>query len=194
MIPLGICSFLVILITLEKVFVLRKNRLASDSYFRAWELWFDSEKSSSSLPNEKTPSLLNGILFPLTDNFPFPQSRFEERLADLARKQKHKLERGVVFLDTIAGVAPLFGLLGTALGMVEVFTRLSAVNEAKMAALSSGISQALYTTVAGLCIGIPSLVAFNLITRHIDSVLITVEEQLNSLIDQFYSTMVEIEK
>ena len=93
-------------------------------------------------------------------------------------------------MDTIAGIAPLFGLLGTALGMVEVFSRLSITGEAKMSALSSGISQALFTTVAGLCIGIPSLIAFNLLSRHIERILIITEDQLNTLIDEHYTTIV----
>ncbi|MBU2643839.1 MotA/TolQ/ExbB proton channel family protein, partial [bacterium] len=61
----------------------------------------------------------------------------------------------------------------------------SLMDDAKMNALSSGISQALFTTVAGLMIGIPSLIAYNLFVRRIDSLMITVEEQINSLLDMF---------
>ncbi|MGK0290833.1 MAG: biopolymer transport protein ExbB, partial [bacterium] len=122
---------------------------------------------------------------------PMPHERLEERIADLSRKQKHQLERGMVFLETIAGIAPLFGLLGTALGMVEVFSRLSAMGEAKISALSSGISQALFTTVAGLFIGIPALIAYNLLNRHIQNLLIEAENQINLLVDGFHDQMVQ---
>ncbi len=191
MIPLGVCSFLVVLITLEKILVLRKNRLASKYYFESWRTWFKVGEMDTDLPDLNTPSIVSKVLHPMTGFFPLPLPRFEERLADLCKSQKHKMERGLVILDTIAGIAPLFGLLGTALGMVEVFSRLSVSGEAKMSALSSGISQALFTTVAGLCIGIPALIAYNLLTRHIDSILIVVEEQLNSLTDEFYSLIVK---
>ena len=190
MIPLAICSFFAILIILERVFILRRERLTSNTYYKNWEQWLGSDLTESNLPKRETASILSEILHPLSAYFPLPHHRFEERIADLARRQKHRLERGLVILDTIAGVAPLFGLLGTALGMVEVFSRLSVMGEAKMSALSSGISQALFTTVTGLFIGIPALVAYNLLSRHVDNLMMTIEGQLNSLIDEFYSLMI----
>ncbi len=191
MIPLGICSFIVVLITLERILMLRSGRLLSQKAINEWAYWFDNNMSPGSLPRKNTSAVAGAILSSIAENLPLPRSRFEERMADLARKEKHKLERGLVFLDTIAGIAPLFGLLGTALGMVEVFSRLSAAGEAKISALSSGISQALFTTVAGLCIGIPSLIAFNLFSRHIEKILIQTEDQLNNLIDRYTSLFIK---
>jgi biopolymer transport protein ExbB len=75
--------------------------------------------------------------------------------------------------------------------MVEVFSRLSMVGAAKMGALSSGISQALFTTVAGLSIGIPSLIAYNLFSRRIDSILLSAEEQLNTLVNENEEIMIK---
>ena len=100
------------------------------------------------------------------------------------------MEQGLVLLDTIAGVAPLLGLLGTALGMIRVFAQLSTTGAAKMEALSSGISEALFTTVTGLCIGIPALIAANLISRHIDNLMLNLEDQLNQLLDENYQIFV----
>ncbi len=191
MIPLTICSFLTVFLILERILVLRKGRLVSRKYYVDWKKWFLSSKDAAAIPDSKSPSILTRILFPLATYFPWPRSRFEERISDLTRRQKHRLERGLVFLDTIAGIAPLFGLLGTALGMVEVFSKLSAMEETKMSALSSGISQALFTTVAGLFIGIPALIATNLFSRHIDNLLMATEEQLNSLTDEFFSLMID---
>jgi len=191
MIPLLICSFLVLLITLERVFVLRRQRLVADEHFQEWQRWFTETAAGPSSTPDNNSAVITRILSPLIGLLPLPRSRFEERLTDLARLQRHRLERGLVWLETIAGVAPLFGLLGTVLGMVEVFSRLSVVGEAKMSALSSGISQALFSTVAGLFIGIPALVAYNLFSRHIDNLMFAVEEQINGLIDRFHSQMIQ---
>ncbi len=190
MIPLGICSFIVLLVIVERLLSLRENRLVSKKQFSAWKHWFEFEMSRLELPRRKPGSILGSILYSIEDHLPLPRERLEERLADLARKEKHRLERGLVLLDTIAGIAPLFGLLGTALGMVEVFSRLSVVGDAKMGALSSGISEALFTTVTGLCIGIPALIAFNLFSRHIERILIIIEDQLNTLIDDYYHQII----
>jgi len=191
MIPLGVCSFLVVLITLERIYILQKKRLVSEQSIQKWKAWFAEEGERGRFPAEVGSSLVSLIMAKIVQLLPLSKSRLEERLGDLARIEKHRLERGLVILDTIAGIAPLFGLLGTALGMVEVFSRLSLVDEAKMSALSSGISQALFTTVAGLMIGIPSLIAFNLFTRRIDSLMITAEEQINSLVDTFFDQIIE---
>jgi len=191
MIPLGVCSFLVVLITLERSFILRRKRLIANKSLQIWKAWFAEKGESGPSPSNVGPSIVGQIMLKVVGMLPLAQSRLEERLGDLARIEKHRLERGLVILDTVAGIAPLFGLLGTALGMVEVFSRLSLIDEAKMSALSSGISQALFTTVAGLMIGIPSLIAFNLFTRHIEGLMITVEQQINSLVDMFFDQIIK---
>jgi len=191
MIPLMICSFLVVLFTLERLFVLRRNRQVSGKSIQEWTAWFSTGSGPNNHGVPTDTSIVSRILAKTVQLLPLPQNRLQERLGDLARIEKHRLERGLIVLDTIAGIAPLFGLLGTALGMVDVFSRLSLMDEAKMNALSSGISQALFTTVAGLMIGIPSLIAFNAFTRRVDSLMLVAEEQINSLVDTFFSEMVE---
>ncbi len=184
MIPLAACSFIVLLVIIERLLVLRSGRLTSLKAMAAWDTWFANNLDEDKKPKPVLSSVPVSILSSLVDYFPLSRSRLEERITDLGRMEKHRLERGLVFLDTIAGIAPLFGLLGTALGMVEVFSRLSVAGEAKMSALSSGISQALFTTVTGLCIGIPALIAFNLFSRHIEKILIQTEDQINRFIDR----------
>jgi biopolymer transport protein ExbB len=191
MYPLTICSFIVFLITLEKILTVRSSRLLPGKNIQAWNNWFQQTLPPSDMPRSHSASILGTLLQSLASYFPLPQARLEERLSDLMRKEKHKLERGLILLDTIAGIAPLFGLLGTVLGMVEVFSNLSVAGEAKMSALSSGIAQALFTTVAGLCIGIPSLIAFNLLSRQIEKILIHTEDQLNTLIDRHYHLIIK---
>ena len=185
MIPLCICSFLVIVVALERMLVLRKNRLLNRSYFELWRSWFSNGMTSNQMPIGNKVALINQLLLPIAGHFPLSESKVDERLLDISRKVKNRLERGLVYLDTIAGIAPLFGLLGTALGMVEVFSRLSGAGETKMEALSSGISEALYTTVTGLVIGIPALIAYNLLSRKIDNLLIVADEQVNDLLTEF---------
>lgn len=190
MIPLIVCSFLVVLISLERLFILRRNRQVPDRAVTEWKDWFEKMSIQSNHPVPQVRSLPGRVLAGIAGILPLSRERLEERLGDLARIEKHRLERGLVILDTIAGIAPLFGLLGTALGMVEVFSRLSLMDEAKMNALSSGISQALFTTVAGLVIGIPALIAYNLFTRQVASLMITAEEQINQVIDAGYDRLV----
>jgi biopolymer transport protein ExbB len=94
-----------------------------------------------------------------------PQS-VEERLFAQAKEIVIINERHLPILSSIAAIAPLFGLFGTVLGMIEVFQRLAALGgRADVALLSGGIWVALLTTAFGLLIAIPSLLAHHYFSR-----------------------------
>ena len=188
MYPLSFCSLLALTMIFERAWALRRGQLFPIQARAAWAKWLQDK---SGQPPQLAQSILGLVLVPLGPHLPMPLPRLEERFSDYARQVRNRLDRGVVYLDTIAGVAPLLGLLGTALGMIRVFAQLSATGAAKMEALSSGISEALFTTVAGLCIGIPALVAANLFARHIDNLMLQLEDDLNALIDEAGAAMVE---
>jgi biopolymer transport protein ExbB len=91
---------------------------------------------------------------------------FEERLFAQAKEIIMINERRLSVLASIAAIAPLFGLFGTVLGMIEVFQRLAALGgRADVALLSDGIWVALITTAFGLFVAIPSLLAHHYFSR-----------------------------
>jgi biopolymer transport protein ExbB len=94
------------------------------------------------------------------------------------------LERGLVGLETVAGISPLLGLLGTVVGMIKVFTVISQQGIGQATTLSGGISEALITTAVGLSIGIPSLVAFNYFTNRAENLVLDIEKHCNTLLKQ----------
>ncbi len=77
------------------------------------------------------------------------------------------LERNVPYLQSIANIATLLGLLGTVLGMIVSFVNMRAAGSADLAALSGGIAQALITTAAGLTVAIPSTLFHHLFAHHL---------------------------
>jgi biopolymer transport protein ExbB len=90
----------------------------------------------------------------------------EERLFAQAKEIVMVNERRLPILSSIAAIAPLFGLFGTVLGMIEVFQRLAALGgRADVALLSDGIWVALITTAFGLFVAIPSLLAHHYFSR-----------------------------
>jgi biopolymer transport protein ExbB len=92
--------------------------------------------------------------------------RTEERLFAQAKEIVMVNERRLPILSSIAATAPLFGLFGTVLGMIEVFQKLAALGgRADVALLSGGIWVALLTTAFGLLIAIPSLLAHHYFSR-----------------------------
>ncbi|MDR1048389.1 MAG: MotA/TolQ/ExbB proton channel family protein [Synergistaceae bacterium] len=101
------------------------------------------------------------------------ESRIRE---DLFEWQKH-----LFFLEIVIRAAPMLGLLGTVLGMVEMFRVLNAGGAIDAAAVTGGIREALFTTVAGLCCAVPLLVVHGILSAALDGR----EERLNRAADRW---------
>lgn len=96
----------------------------------------------------------------------------------------HKMEGGMGWLSTISAVAPLVGFLGTVTGMVKVFMNIAAhsQNGIDITYLSSGIWEALLTTVGGLIVGIPAIMFYNDLVTHIENTAKLLQEQIDDFL------------
>ena len=104
-------------------------------------------------------------------------------LEEAGRQEATKLTRRLGVLETVAAVAPLLGLLGTVLGMIRVFATISVAGLGNPETLSSGISEAMITTAAGLIIGIPALVAHNWLNGRADGIIFQLEFYASKVLD-----------
>ncbi|MEO1729662.1 MAG: MotA/TolQ/ExbB proton channel family protein [Pseudomonadota bacterium] len=92
-----------------------------------------------------------------------------EEVTRVAQAQLDAIERGLALLSLIATIAPLIGLLGTVLGMIEAFQQMEGVGDRiEPAVLAGGIWEALLTTAAGLSVAIPAAVFFTWLQRSVD--------------------------
>ena len=108
------------------------------------------------------------------------ESDLRATMEGAGRRVAHRLERYLSTLATIASAAPLLGLLGTVIGMIEIFgsqtlTGGSAVGGGNPAQLAHGISVALYNTAFGLIVAIPSLIFWRYFRARVDAYLLTLE-------------------
>jgi len=110
------------------------------------------------------------------------RDEIREVLEDTGRQETHRLERGLVILETVAAIAPLLGLLGTVIGILKVFNVISQVGVGQASAMAGGISEALITTVVGLSIGIPAVVAYNWLAKKVDGLILVMEKHSSSLL------------
>lgn len=95
-----------------------------------------------------------------------------------------KLEKGLPMLASVAGGAPMIGFLGTVMGMIQAFYDMAnAGNNIDVTLLSSGIYQAMVTTVAGLIVGIIAYFAYNILVSKIDSVVFKMELSTTEFMD-----------
>ncbi|MBN2144490.1 MAG: MotA/TolQ/ExbB proton channel family protein [Candidatus Aureabacteria bacterium] len=113
------------------------------------------------------------------DNLILTRTKLKEEIA--------YLQRGLTLLEVCASVSPLLGLLGTVVGIVQVFSVISKAGTGDAAILSGGISTALNTTVFGLIIAIPSAITFSFFERRIDVLIQVIEKYVVQLLTTYYS-------
>jgi biopolymer transport protein ExbB len=111
----------------------------------------------------------------------------KESIQEAAAHVVHDLERYLNTLGTIAAVAPLLGLLGTVVGMIDVFAEIMSQGTGNASALAGGISQALITTAAGLTVAIPAIVMHRYFTGKIDAIVVELEQETIKLVDALHS-------
>ncbi|MCG8606472.1 MotA/TolQ/ExbB proton channel family protein [bacterium] len=188
MIPLALCSILALAIVIEKTFSLRRKAVIIPEVV-------------SVLQNIKGPDDI-GLALSICEKYegPFanvirvglesrhqPKEEIKETLTDAGRQEVRTLEHGLVILETVAGIAPLLGLLGTVIGILKVFNVISTLGVGQAAALSGGISEALITTIIGLSIGIPAVVVFNYFTNKAEDFIMDIEKYSSELIKKVTS-------
>lgn len=158
MYPLLLLSLLGVAIVVERLLVLREKKLLDPTQVAVLgELLATGEflRAKEYCANQSGP--LAALVSTLLGNRTAPYDELKELLEDTGRHQLHFLQRGLGVLATIVAAAPLLGLLGTVLGMIQVFEAVSVSGTVRGEQLSGGIAQALITTAAGLIIAIPLL-------------------------------------
>lgn len=139
---------------------------------------------------EAHPAPLSRLILLAAENSDLPKTETEAAIETAARHEVVKLERGLVVLETIVGIAPLLGLVGTIFGMMSVFgdigqTGLTNMNDASK--LAQGISLILRTTLIGLLISIPSLVAWSYFSKKVEVLAIEMETLCSEFIRKLHS-------
>lgn len=132
------------------------------------------------------PSALARLLLVAYDHLDEPREETIELLQTRARQEVSKLERGLVVLEVVVGVAPLLGLVGTIHGLIGMFGDLGKAGLANNAELAKGISIALNTTFMGLIVAIPSLTAWSFFNRRVENLTVELENLCDKFVRQQY--------
>src|SRR5690348_3963326 len=117
----------------------------------------------------------------------WPRSENVEAVQTRARYEMVRLERGLVVLEVIIGIAPLIGLIGTVSGLVHVFASLGvSTGAADPKQIARGISEALNCTVFGLGIAVPSLIGFVYFSKRVEVLSVEMESLVSDLLTKCY--------
>jgi biopolymer transport protein ExbB len=171
--PLGLMSVIAVYIIIERT--LAMNRALRDEkdfmakirdYIHEGKL--DSARNLCQSSNTPVARMLEkGI-----NRIGKPMKDIEVSIENQGKLEVYQLESGIPVLATVAGAAPMLGFLGTVVGMVVTFHTMEISGAGvELSALSGGMMQAMITTVAGLIIGIPAYIGYNLLVARVNKVV-----------------------
>lgn len=185
MIPLLLTSVLGLAVVIERAYFLRRRRIIRPDILDLIDRIGKPEdvgKALYGLSRQEGP-FLNIVRVGL-QNRGRSREEIKEAIIDQGRQEARTLERGLGILETVAGISPLLGLLGTVLGMIKVFRVISEQGLGQTQSLSGGISMALLTTVVGLSIAIPALVAYNYFSHKVEDLVLEIEKYSGQLLNK----------
>lgn len=188
MVPIILCSIAVVAISIERAWALRPSRVAPRNLLaQVWGWIKNNQLDGNKLRELKQSSELGKILAAGLSNSRNGREVMKDSIQDAASQVIHDMEKYLGAMGTIAGIAPLLGLLGTVVGMIEVFTAIMLQGTGNPGILAGGISQALITTAAGLTVAIPAMIMHRFFQRRVDSLVVIMEQDAVKLVDALHS-------
>ena len=184
MLPIILCSIAAAGIIAERLWTLRPSRITPPNLLgQVWKWIKDKKLNNQKLKELRANSPLGQILAAGLANSKHGREIMKECIEEAAARVIHDLERYLNAMGTMAGIAPLLGLLGTVLGMIEIFSSFMGAGMANAPILAAGISKALITTAAGLMVAIPALFFHRYLQRRIDELVVGMEQEAIKLVE-----------
>ncbi|HEO69944.1 MAG TPA: MotA/TolQ/ExbB proton channel family protein [Candidatus Hydrogenedentes bacterium] len=183
MAALAICSLMGATVIIERAVALRRRAVIDPKLVATIEV-YNGDTSTQRLLDlcNRSPTSLAHVVKEVLDARHLDVPHLREVMNAAGRVEVGRLKRGLTLLEIIAGVSPLIGLLGTVLGMFTVFNAITAHGIGDAQVLSGGISKALITTIAGLCIGIPALAFHSWFSKRVEDLASEIQGHATRLI------------
>ena len=185
MLPLLICSVLLISIVIERIWFLQKRLVSPEGLLRT----FINHSKDQSITIQQQDSYVEssslGELLVTAYRFKDkPRNIVEDKVVEASSDVRMKLERNLNMLGIIASISPLLGLLGTVVGMITVFANINLVDGSSNSdLLASGISEALITTAFGLLVAVPGLIFYKYFSARVNLHMLNMQNELSKFVD-----------
>jgi biopolymer transport protein ExbB len=177
MIPIGIMLVIALYITIERWLTISKSGKLDVNFMSSIkDMVLNDNIIGAKTLCGRTDTPIARMLEKGISRIGNPLKNIEVAVENVGKLEVYKLEKGMPWLATIAGAAPMLGFLGTVTGMISTFGSIArAGDQLNASALSGGIYEAMVTTVAGLVVGIFAFLAYNLLTAGIEKVVYKME-------------------
>lgn len=173
MIPIGICSLVVVAVSVERAIVLRRKDIVPDGFeaglLPKLEQGLRGKRDAEQFCTQSASPIGRTVLAGV-ERMGRPMETIEKHMAAAGEHEITQLRRRLRGLSVVAAIAPLLGLLGTIFGMIKAFQTVALSGEAlgKTELLAAGIYEAMITTAAGLVVAIPALVLHHWFASRIE--------------------------
>ena len=179
-----IASIVAVALIVERLIYLRRDKILPKQLLDEVIRVYRAGKVTPDVVDKlEQNSPLGTVLAAALRNVDAPRDVMKESIEEAGRGVAHGLERFLTTLGTIASLAPLMGLFGTVVGMIEIFGAQSPTGGSNPAQLAHGISVALYNTGFGLAIAMPALVFYRHFRALVDSFIVEMELQAVKFVD-----------
>ena len=189
--PLITCSVVSLAVIILRGFALRRHTVMPPEIARGIEELQPVDDAEAVVKLARIvrgdQSALGRIVQTGLQNLQWPKTENIQAVETRARHEVVRLEAGLVVLEVIVGISPLLGLLGAVSGLVHVFANFSASSSiTDPRGIAKGISEALNTTIVGLAIAIPSLIAYSYFAKKIETMAAEIESLISELLAKCY--------
>jgi biopolymer transport protein ExbB len=184
MLPIGILAILALVIFFERYFTIRKASKDDSNLtvqVRASILSGNLESAKALCRNSNTPlgrMLQKGLL-----RIGRPIKDIEGAIENVGKLEVSKLEKNIGILGIVAGIAPMFGFLGTIIGVIKIFFDISTTDNFSIGTISGGLYVKMITSAAGLSVGVVAYVGYHILNMMVDKVILKLETDAIEFID-----------
>ncbi|MDE6444299.1 MAG: MotA/TolQ/ExbB proton channel family protein [Muribaculaceae bacterium] len=185
MIPLGLLFLLAVYVFIERCIAFHKaGRIDPTFMKRIRDYVLEGDLENAVQLCKRTDSPYSRLILKGVNRIGRPMNDVLVAIENTGNIEVGKLEKGFTLLSTTAAGAPMIGFLGTVMGMIDAFYSMaSAGSAADVTVLSSGIYEALVTTVAGLIVGIVALFAYNYLVARVNRIMNEMEARTMEFMD-----------
>ena len=196
MIPLAICSLVMVALVIYNFIQLTKSKFIPEDLRQQLMDHMGGCRVRSAIEVASTsPSFLGRMLatalpkVDATDPETLGRDHVEDAMADFTISENRSHMTMIGYLSVIAQIAPMLGLIGTVSGMIGAFNKLRGLASPDASALAGNISEALITTLSGLCIAIPALIFFFVLRNRLNNLVAEAHGAATDMVDASLNTL-----
>ncbi|HEY9146426.1 MAG TPA: MotA/TolQ/ExbB proton channel family protein [Thiobacillus sp.] len=178
-----LASVIAVAIIIERAYSLRSQEVApAGLLLETIKVYQERGVTQELVTHLAEGSPLGRIFATALKNAHYSREVMKESIEESGRAVTHELDRFLTSLGTVASMAPLLGLFGTVIGMIEIFGSQTATGT-NPGQLAHGISIALYNTAFGLIVAIPAMIFYRFFRAKVESLVVDMEQQAIKLVE-----------